>query len=250
MSRPSGIPILMYHSVSDDGPGPVSLHPTTFREQLSVLADAGAHGVSVSECVAALRGGRALAPGTVVLTFDDGYRDFADVVFPLLQDKGWRGTVFVPAVPVDSGRAWDCGDGHPRPLMTWRTIEQLAAQGVEFGAHSMTHRDLTQLSPEAVREEIVLSRQRIHERTGCVVDGFAPPFGRSTPEIRDELKRHVAWSVGTRMSRADEHSDVFDLPRLEMWYFRGARRWRRYVEQGWTPYFALRQAMRAAKRAL
>jgi hypothetical protein len=47
------------------------------------------------------------------------------------------------------------------------------------------------------------------------------------------------------MNAADQHSDLFDLPRIEMWYFRNIERWRRYVSQGWTPYFALRRALRA-----
>jgi peptidoglycan/xylan/chitin deacetylase (PgdA/CDA1 family) len=246
MTSGAGIPILMYHSVSDEGPGPIALPTASFREQLAVLVDSGARGISVSDYVAARRDNRALAPGAVVLTFDDGYRDFADVVFPLLPD-GWRCTVFLPVAPIDGDRPSHFGDGYPRPLLTWRMVEDLAIRGVEFGAHSMTHRDLTRLTPEAAREEIALSGQRIRERAGCRVEGFAAPFGRATQALRDEMKRHYAWSVGTTMRRASERSDLFDLPRIEMWYFRDARRWRSYVSRGWTPYFALRQTVRSIK---
>jgi peptidoglycan/xylan/chitin deacetylase (PgdA/CDA1 family) len=239
----------MYHSVSADGPGPVSITPEVFKDQLAVLADAGGRGVSVSDYVNARRSNLMLPPGTVVLTFDDGYRDFAEVVRPSLPE-GWRCTVFLPVEPIDHGRPWDCGDGHPRPLLTWRTIRELADTGIEFGAHSMTHSDLTRLTPGSARDEVALSGARIRERTGHPVEGFAPPFGRITPALRNEVSKRYAWCVGTTMSRAGPTSNLFDLPRLEMWYFRDVRRWRRYVQRGWTPYFALRKAMRAVRESL
>jgi peptidoglycan/xylan/chitin deacetylase (PgdA/CDA1 family) len=237
----------MYHSVSDEGPGPVSLPPAIFREQLAILADGGAQGVALSDYVAARRAGRPLPSGTTVLTFDDAYRDFGDIVFPLLEKYGWRATVFVPILPIDQGRPWDCGDGYPRPLLTWPVIDALAAAGVELAAHSMSHQDLTCLGPEATRAEIEGSGRRLRERTGRAVEGFAPPLGRTTPAIRREVARHFRWAAGTKMGRAREGSDPFDLPRIEMWYFRSARRLRRYARWGWTPYFAMRAAMRAAR---
>lgn len=250
MSEASGVPILMYHSISNEGPGPVALRPATFRDQMSVLADAGASGISVSDYFAARTAGRAPARNAVVLTFDDGYHDFRETAFPELQARAWRCTVFLPATPIDDEVLWHGGDEFARPLLAWRDVEELSRSGVEFGAHSMTHRDLTTLPLEAAIKEIVRSGQRIRERAGCRVEGFAPPFGRSTPAIREQLTRHYRWSVGTTMARAGDRSDVFDLPRIEMWYFRQIRRWRRYVARGWTPYFELRRTMRAIRAAL
>jgi peptidoglycan/xylan/chitin deacetylase (PgdA/CDA1 family) len=225
----------------------VSLPPAIFRDQLSVLADAGARGISVSEYVDSRRAGRQLEPGTIVLTFDDAYRDFVDEAFPRLQAYGWRATVFVPVTPVDADRPWDCGDGHPRRLLTWQAIQALATAGIEFAAHSMTHRDLTRLAPETARDEIERSGRCLSERTGRPAAGFGPPLGRSTPALRRVMAQHYTWSAGATLARATEHSDLFDLPRIEMWYFRDIRRWRRYVEAGWTPYFELRRILRAAR---
>lgn len=239
------VPILMYHAIAGEGPGPVSLGPGVFREQLGVLADAGARAVTVSEYVAAHRANRPLPARSVVLTFDDAYADFADEVFPRLERYGWTATVFVPVLPVEAGQPWDCGDGYPRRLMSWGTIGELASRGIEFAAHSMSHSDLTRLSAERARDEIVTSGARLYDRTGRVAEGFAPPLGRITPAIRREISRHYGWCAGTRMDRADARSDLFDLPRIEMWYFRNVRRWRRYVARGWTPYFAWRRALRA-----
>jgi hypothetical protein len=96
-------------------------------------------------------------------------------------------------------------------------------------------------------DEILRSGRRVAEETGRRVDGFAPPFGRITPTLRDAVRQSYRWSVSARLERAGAASDVFDLPRIEMWYFRDMRRWRSYVERGWTPYFAFRRVMRAAR---
>lgn len=244
------VPILMYHSISDTGPGPVSLPRAVFRDQLTVLADAGARVATVSEYVAARRDGRPLPPGTVVLTFDDAYRDFVDHALPELNRHNWQATVFVPVSPIDANQPWDCGDGHRRPLLSWPAIAELAAKGIEMGAHSMSHTDLTKLPVDAARREIVESRDRLQTQIGRAVTGFAPPFGRITPALRDGLSAHFRWSVSARMGRAATRSNLYDLPRIEMWYFRRISRWRRYVARGWTPYFSLRAALRAARKSV
>jgi peptidoglycan/xylan/chitin deacetylase (PgdA/CDA1 family) len=123
------------------------------------------------------------------------------------------------------------------------------SEGVELGGHSLSHADLTRIDREVAVREIAGARTRLEERTGARVRGFAPPYGKSTPDLRDEIARHYQWSVGTRMQRAGATADLFDLPRVEMWVFRELGRWRSFVSRGWTPYFAMRAAVRAVRQA-
>src|SRR5262249_8047209 len=86
-----GAVILMYHSVAGE---PDSrwldprnhLAPAALEEQLSFLAR-HRRVVPMSELVRALDEGRDLEAGSVVLTFDDGYRDNLTVAAPLLAEK-------------------------------------------------------------------------------------------------------------------------------------------------------------------
>jgi peptidoglycan/xylan/chitin deacetylase (PgdA/CDA1 family) len=134
-----------------------------------------------------------------------------------------------------------------RSLLTWDMVGELSALGVEFAAHSLTHPDLTSLPPQDARAEIKASGRILADRIGRKVEGFAAPYGRITPALLGEVRRSYSWAVGTRMARARETSDLFDLPRIEMWYFQDTARWRRYVERGWTPYFELRRLLRRVK---
>jgi peptidoglycan/xylan/chitin deacetylase (PgdA/CDA1 family) len=243
-------PILLYHSIAHGQPGPVSLDPAVFRGHMDVLAEAGGHGISVSEYVDACRAKRPLPPRTVVLTFDDGYRDFAETAWPVLRARGWRATMFVCGDLVEAAQPWDCGDGCRRPLLGWRDVAALMREGVEFGGHGLTHADLTAIDRDAAVREIAGARARLEDRAGAVVRGFATPYGRSTAAVRGEIARRYEWSVGTRMRRAGVASDVFDLPRVEMAIFRSIDRWRSFVNRGWTPYYAVRAAVRAVREAL
>ena len=66
-------------------------------------------------------------PGRAVcLTFDDGYQDFAEVAWPLLQRYGFGATVFLVADLVARAVAWDAHHGPPAPLMGWATVGRLA----------------------------------------------------------------------------------------------------------------------------
>src|ERR1700733_9478823 len=76
------VPILMYHSISDDaekGVGAyyrVATHPQRFAEQMQWVHDAGYTGVSLEEGLASWEAGKFDSRNLVAITFDDGFRDF------------------------------------------------------------------------------------------------------------------------------------------------------------------------------
>ncbi len=241
------IDILMYHSVSA-GPGPTCIAPETFRRQMETLAECGYRGVALAELAPWLRGEGPPAGKPIVLTFDDGFTDFADVAFPELHARGWTATVFLPAGKVGGAADWDAAPGRaPRRLLSWQAVAELAGLGVEIGAHGVSHADLTALPQDAARDEVAESRRRIEDRIGRPVTSFAAPYGRTNPAVRAEIRRHYRAAVGTELAHARPASDPHHLPRIEMWYFRDARRWHSYLAGGARGYFLLRQVLRRAR---
>jgi hypothetical protein len=95
--------------------------------------------------------------------------------------------------------------------------------------------------------EIIESGQRIEDRLGRPVTSFAAPFGKTNANVNAEIRRHYRAAVGTHLARVKPRSDLFHLPRIEMWYFRELRRWRSYLEGGARGYFLLRQVLRRAR---
>lgn len=110
------ITIVMYHYVRDLArsryPGIKGLTIEEFRGQLTYMKGHYSF-VTARDAIAALRdGGRDLPPNAAMLTFDDGYLDHFQTVFPILHEAGIEGQFFPPAQPVLEGRLLDVNKIH------------------------------------------------------------------------------------------------------------------------------------------
>jgi peptidoglycan/xylan/chitin deacetylase (PgdA/CDA1 family) len=113
--RTDHLPVLTYHRVDFTGrspllyPGLISAEPADFEEQMRFLA-ARCRPLSLAELLAVRRGESPLPPRSVLVTFDDAYRDFAEIAWPILERHGIPVALFVPtAYPDNPGLAfwWD-----------------------------------------------------------------------------------------------------------------------------------------------
>jgi peptidoglycan/xylan/chitin deacetylase (PgdA/CDA1 family) len=247
MSR-SSVSILMYHSISE-GPGPTRIAPDLFRRQMALLEQCGYSVVSLGRLPAWLDGLEGIPERVAVLTFDDGFEDFATVAFPELKGRGWTATVFVPTAKLGAVADWErsAGNGRAARLMSWPTVRELSRLGIEFGAHGVSHADLTKLSPELARAEIVESKRALEQHVERPVRSFAAPYGKTNGSILREVGKHFQVAVGTGLARAHRRSDRYDLPRIEMWYFRNMDRWRSFLDGAARGYFLLRQTLRRVR---
>ncbi|AFM19320.1 putative xylanase/chitin deacetylase [Mycolicibacterium chubuense NBB4] len=211
------VPILMYHAVADAPSAAtrrLSVTPKSLIEQIAFLADSGYTGMTFSDLASAFEEGAALPERPVVVTFDDGYADFAETAWPILERRGFPATVFVT-----SGWVADAGShaaGKPLDRMLTRAqIRGLAAAGVEIGAHSHSHPQLDQLDDATLCEEIRFGRALLEESIGRPVRSIAYPFGYSSPRVR--LAARAAGyrcAASVRNLRATPSDNVFMLPRL------------------------------------
>jgi peptidoglycan/xylan/chitin deacetylase (PgdA/CDA1 family) len=98
--RPNLLPVLTYHRVTpveraDGYPGLISAEPEAFAQQMAFVARRY-RAIALGELLEARNAGRRLAPGSVMVTFDDAYRDFAEHAWPVLRAHGIPVTLFVP----------------------------------------------------------------------------------------------------------------------------------------------------------
>ena len=83
----------------------VSASPRQFDEQMQLLSTCF-NPVSAEDVLNALNGGKPLPSYAVLVTVDDGYRDFKDVIFPITRKYGIRPVLFVPTAYVGDGVFW------------------------------------------------------------------------------------------------------------------------------------------------
>ena len=193
------LPILMYHYVSalppdaDDVRIGLTLSPAIFRQHIEYLVNAGYHSVSLYEMDAALMSGAELPPNPVILTFDDGYAEHYNYVFPVLREFGMRGTFFVIT---------QFADNSAENYLNWAQIEEMAAAGMSMEAHTKHHVDLRNRDYDYLVFEIVGSIESIQVHTGTDAQMFAYPVGRYDDSTLAVMKstdvlRAVTTELGT-----------------------------------------------------
>jgi len=149
------VPILMYHSISDNLlgcriPTTTSIHvPLFFAAQMHWLRAAGYRTVGLAEAWVGLRDGADLSRA-VVLTFGDGYHDFYTDAIDVLTQCGFSATIFLVTDRI--GQTATRVEG--ADCLTWQEVKILAQAGIRFGSHTVTHPDLRSTNPETVRIRI------------------------------------------------------------------------------------------------
>jgi peptidoglycan/xylan/chitin deacetylase (PgdA/CDA1 family) len=245
------ISILTYHSIEDNG-SVISTAPKTFREQMRYLSEAGFRVMTVGEVVASIRSKEALPERAVSIAFDDGYENVFTDAYPILQDYGFTATVFL--ITNYCGRHNDWPGNLPtlerRPLLSWPHIKEMSQNGVEFGAHTRNHPNLTLLTRLRLKDEIAQSKSKIEDRTGRAVATFAYPYGRHNSEVRAVVREHFDGACSTELGRVGLGSDLYLLPRFDMYYLSRLSLFRKLETTQLNAYFQLRQALRGLRQFL
>lgn len=209
----ASVPILMYHYVRPE-PGAndpigqdLSVSPEHFAEQMAWLAAQGYTTLTISELEAARQGEIGLPPKPVVLTFDDGYRDFYTAAFPLLKRYGFKATVFVVTGFVDQPR-----------YVTWDMLGEMDRSGlVEIGSHTVSHVELPSLSDAQATRELTESKQALERHLGHPVPSFCYPSGRVNDHTVALVKAAgYDIAVTTQFGWSKATQDSLLLPRVRI----------------------------------
>jgi peptidoglycan/xylan/chitin deacetylase (PgdA/CDA1 family) len=228
------IPILMYHSITDDPEPGVSPYfrlntpPVVFRAHLNVLREEGYTVVTLLDAIHWMEG-RQKAEGSdpidqaptpkkiAVITFDDGFEDFRTAASPMLQEFGFRATMFLPTAFIGTARRSFKG----RACLTWDEIRNLGALGFEFGSHTVNHPKLWKLDEADLHRELADSREAIEQELGQAPATFAHPYAFPFTNKAYVQRFRVAasqagyqYGVTTSLGRARSSDDRLTLKRL------------------------------------
>lgn len=183
-----GIPILTYHSIDSSG-STISTSQEVFKSHIEYLADQGFRTISLRAYYDRLTGLLPDSEREIVLTFDDGFKNNYDVVFPLMKRFGFTATFFLTAGFIGKTCRWPMDTSIPEmPLLSWDEVREMSSEGMEFGAHTVSHVDLTGVSEETAMEEIVRSKSIIEEQLCKPVEFFCYPYGKYLQQHVDMVK--------------------------------------------------------------
>jgi len=218
------VPVLSYHSISENLFGKV--HPyhqintpsSVFAAQMKWLRNEGFQTIGMTELMTGFERSDNLAK-KIVLTFDDGYRDFYTDAFPVLRQCGFSATVFLATDRIRERSVRVEGADY----LTWNEVRELHSHGFTFGSHSVTHADLRSLGPDQIDYELGYSKETIEDKIGSPVESFSYPF--TLPEEDHDFIRYLADTlenlgyqngVSSTIGRAMPSDARFFLPRLSV----------------------------------
>ena len=216
----SRLTILMYHrteSIPPDTRYPKNfVSPTSLRAQVEALLGWGYEPVTFRQWMLHREHAGRIPHWPFIVTFDDGYRDFATNAWPILKPLGVPATVFLVASKLGRTNDWDA-DEPQTPLLDAAEIRELENEGVEFGGHGFSHVALARVSPNEAREEIVRCHGALVGLLRKPPEVFAYPYSNQSATVR-KLVRESGFKCAVRgKGRLNwRWTDPFGLRRILM----------------------------------
>jgi peptidoglycan/xylan/chitin deacetylase (PgdA/CDA1 family) len=215
---------LCYHGVtrlaerSPSDPHGLHVRRDRFEKHLDFLRRRY-HVISLREYLDARLEGRRLPPHSVVLTFDDGFRNFLTAAAPCLAERSMPASIFLITDHMSEGResdfarAW--GPADDSTYLSWAEARALCReQRIEVGSHTCSHPRLLHLTPEEIRRELLDSFRAITEKLSNPRPALSYPRGEYTGIIA-ALAAETGYSCAVTTDRGANEMDhsLFNLGR-------------------------------------
>ncbi len=193
------VSVLFYHRVADQHPNGWTMPTAMFARQIRWLKERF-DVVDLAEAQLRIASGRNSRP-TVAITFDDGYSENIEFAVPLLLTEELPFTYFVSTNHVFGNRPFphDVDAGRPLEPNSLSQLRELAAAGVEIGAHNRNHVHLGVVSVDVMEAEIVGSKRDLEQALECEVRYFAFPYGQPSDSEHRRISNRLPRRVPGRL---------------------------------------------------
>jgi peptidoglycan/xylan/chitin deacetylase (PgdA/CDA1 family) len=216
----SRLTILMYHRVQAMPPDtrfPKNfVAPALFAAQIEALLGWGYEPITFAQWLGYRDHAAQVPRKPFIVTFDDGYVDFAEHAWPVLKSLQVPASVFVVASKLGLTNDWDA-DEPQTPLLDPGAIRALEADGVEFGGHGFSHVALARISPNEAKSEVVRCHGALVGLLRKPPEVFAYPYSNQNSRVR-QFVREAGFKCAVRgRGRLNwRWTDPFGLRRILM----------------------------------
>jgi peptidoglycan/xylan/chitin deacetylase (PgdA/CDA1 family) len=229
-SPQTGVVVLIYHRVGRRSNLEVDLPVHLFEAQMAFLAASG-RASTIDAALDALTSPSPPERDPVVVTFDDGTEDFAEVALEIMERYRVPSTVYVATDFVERGAPFPA-EGRP---LSWAALRDCLDSGlVTVGSHTHTHALLDRVDSSAAEYELDRSVELIEERLGTWAAHFAYPKAvAGSPSVDAAVRRRFrSAAVGGNRANAYGRTDPHRLARSSIQVSDGMRWFKRKVDGG------------------
>lgn len=203
-----GIIVLNYHKI-DNVNISLSVRPEDFDKQMAYLKNNNYHVITPDDLYDNLEHDKELPENPVLITFDDGYEDNYKNAYPILKKYGFPATIFIVSSFI----------GVYPNYLTWDQCSEMKENGISMQSHTVTHRSLTELTNEQLKDELVQSKKTIDEKLHQDTKYFAYPTGTYNLYIAKMLKDagyRAAFTV--KYGAVEKSSNIYALERVPVFH--------------------------------
>lgn len=208
---PTGTTILTLHRVGGGSSDELDLPTERFARLLDLVEAAGLDVVSLDDALDRLDTGDG-AP-TVVLTFDDGFRDLATQAWPLLSSRAMPFTLYLTAGLVGGVMRWEgsAAASQGSPALDWAQLQEMWDSGLmTVGNHTWDHPRPAELDVG----QIDRCSDEVERRLGTRPAHFAWPWGHEVPALRPALRERFRSVATGSIGRNAVDQDRWALRRV------------------------------------
>ena len=174
------LPVLMYHHIQTEDAAKadkqtgLTTYTDFFQKQMQYLKDKSYSTATMNDLINFFDNGTPIQPKSVLITFDDGYEDFYTDAYPMLQNLGFRATMFTPT-----------GLMNNPDYLTWNQISSMNGP-ILFANHTWSHKNVMQTGA-TMKYEISTADTQLSDHGLNSPKVFAYPYGLSTAESETYL---------------------------------------------------------------
>ncbi|MFA5644879.1 MAG: polysaccharide deacetylase family protein [Candidatus Ratteibacteria bacterium] len=202
--------ILAYHRInpwySDDA---LSVTPASFSRHIDFLLSKGFSPLSLAKYIR-----EGYPAKTFCISFDDGYADNFHFAWPILQKYRIRPIIFLSLHYIGTEKLLPrYHDKEKDRFLSWKEVQTLSREGVDFGSHGLTHPKLTSLDRKKIWIELFQSKKELERNLGKKIEFFSYPFGDFNDAIANTVK-NAGYTAAVVTSRALKKPDPYRIPRV------------------------------------
>lgn len=212
------IPIIYYHRIGpfQNGITKLAVEPENFEKQVAWLDKMGFTAITADKLGKIVRGEERKKGRMVCITFDDGYMDTYTYALPILKKHSFTASFFIVTDFVGRKDEFNSVPGlNHMGLMSWSHIIDVHKNGMEIGSHSATHSVLKDLDPESLKNEIVVSRQKIEAAIAAPISTFSYPKGKYDEITKQSvIKAGYKIALATKSGLSQTKGNIYEIRRI------------------------------------
>ncbi len=242
--RQKDIPILMYHRIieTEEEKGHYDTYVTkeNFEKQIQYLVENNYNIITFEDIEKIGYVNRFDKDKKyIIITFDDGYKDNYENMFPIIKKYNVKVVIFL--VTDLKYNKWDAEAKNREKekifeLMNLDEIKEIYDSGlVEFGNHTTTHLDMPKYNEIELKEDLLLSTQKIEKVIEKKVISFAYPWGNNNETCRKAAKEiGYKFAVSTETGSSCFSDDLYEIKRIAIFSKDNMKKFRKKVSGSYT----------------